>query len=74
MNVPEGLNPFPVNVHVMLKRSLLALSEPVDVEYSDQVIELVVRREGQCLPDTPLRRLSVSDQTVGSVAARIRVT
>ena len=74
MNVPEGLHPFPVNVHVMLKRSLFTLSEPVDVEYSDQVVKLVVRREGQRLPDTPLCGLSVSDQTVGSVTARIQVT
>lgn len=47
----ESLEPFAVNFHVVLQRSWLALSEPIDVEDRAQIVEIVVRGEVKRFPD-----------------------
>lgn len=48
----------------MLQRGGLGLSEAVDIEDDDEVVELVVAREVQRLPHAALRRLAVAHQAV----------
>lgn len=48
----------------MLERGGLGLSQAVDVEHHDQVVQLVVTCEVQRLPHTALGRLAVTHQTV----------
>ena len=70
LGVPaEGLGFALLDVEVVLEHCSLALAEPVDVDDVDQVVELVVGGEGHGFPDAALGALTVSAQTVDSVAA-----
>lgn len=53
-----------VVTYLMLQRGGLGLSEAVDIEDDDEVVELVVAREVQRLPHAALRRLAVAHQAV----------
>lgn len=66
---PEGLTASLVFLHVVLQGSRLTLAQPVDVQDSHQVVELVVGGEGHGLPHRALRQLSIAQQTVDSVTA-----
>ncbi|CAN7989506.1 unnamed protein product, partial [Ixodes hexagonus] len=59
-----------VDVHLVLEGGGLALSQPVDVEDGHQIVEVVVARKRQRLPDGALRRLPIPNHAVHTVAAR----
>ena len=63
----ERLEPPPVGVHVVLQGRGVGLAEPVHVDDGAEVVELVVAREVERLPDVALHALPVPHETVSAV-------
>ncbi len=69
----EGLSALLVGVKIVLQAGGLALAKTVDVKDGNQVVELVVRREGHGFPDATLRRLTVTNDAIHTVAGLVNV-
>lgn len=68
-NLPKGFTASLVLLHVVLQWCWITLAQPVDVQYGQQIIQLVVGREGHGLPHGPLRHLSIPQQAIHMVTA-----
>lgn len=68
-NPPKGLTASLVLLHMVLQWCWITLAQPVDVQYGQQIIQLVVGSEGHGLPHGPLGHLSIPQQAEHTVAA-----
>jgi len=70
LNLPKGLTASLVLLHMVLQWCRVTLAQTVDVQYGQQIIQLVVGSEGHGLPYSPFRHFSIPQQTVHVITAK----
>lgn len=66
--LPKGFTALTVDINIMSQWRCFTLPQPVYIEDGDQVVQLVVGSKGKSFPHRTLRGLTISQQTIHSIA------
>jgi len=69
----KSVEPFAVDLHVVLERCRFRLAQSVDVEDGAQVVQLVVAGKMQGFPNRALGAFTIADQAVRLVGRLVKV-